>query len=157
MPAATPQILQGTASKVSGAMSPILIRKRYHQRFPKTVRFGTLLKLAFPKGPNPPNDWSAVWKVYGFQDRPYFHPDEAGCGRLTARRIHGHSCSNQARREKARKAVRQATAPVERNTSGSESFGRFDQPGTKGRKEARDVCGCESEDWEGNKIAVGKV
>src|ERR1700719_742083 len=78
-------------------------------------------------------------------------------GRLAARRIHGHSGSNQARREKARKAIRQATAPIERNTSGSESFGRFDQPGTKGRKEARLICSCESEDFEGNKSAVGKV
>jgi len=54
-------------------------------------------------------------------------------------------------------AVRQATAPIERDTSGSESVGRFDQPGTKGRKEAGDVCGCESEDFEGNKSAMGKV
>jgi hypothetical protein len=67
------------------------------------------------------------------------------------------SFSMGARREKTRKAVRQTTAPTERNTSGSESFGRFDQPGTKGRKEARFICGCESEDWEGNKSAMGKV
>src|ERR1700731_3011699 len=72
-------------------------------------------------------------------------------GRLAARRIHGHSGSNQARREKARKAVRQAAAPIERNTSGSESFGRFDEARTKKCKEARVVCCCESEDFEGNK------
>src|SRR6267378_7996084 len=57
IPAATPHVGQGTASKVSGGMSPIRIRKRYHQTFRKTVRFGTLLKLAFPNGPNPPNDY----------------------------------------------------------------------------------------------------
>ena len=49
IPAATPHVGQGTASKVSGGMSPIRIRKRYHQTFRKTVRFGTLLKLAFPQ------------------------------------------------------------------------------------------------------------
>jgi hypothetical protein len=32
---------------------------------------------------------------------------ESVCGRLAARRIHGHSGSNQARGEKTRKAVRQ--------------------------------------------------
>jgi hypothetical protein len=41
--------------------------------------------------------------------------------------------------------------------SGGESLGRFDQPRTKDRKEARDVCGCESEDFEGNKRTMGKV
>ncbi len=56
IPARTPQVGQGTASKVFGGMSPILIRKRYHRTSRKTVRFGTLLKLAFPNGPNPPND-----------------------------------------------------------------------------------------------------
>src|SRR6266446_7641161 len=89
--------------------------------------------------------------------RPYLQPSESGCGRLTARRMHAHSGSNQARREKARKAVRQGPAPIERNTSGSKSVGRFDHPGTKGRKETCDVCGCESEDFEGNESAVGKV
>jgi len=38
-------------------------------------------------------------------------------GRLAARRIHGHSGSNQARREKARKAVRQAAAPIALSSS----------------------------------------
>src|SRR6266850_5123264 len=82
---------------------------------------------------------------------------ESVCGRLAARRIHEDSGSNQARREKARKAVRQGTAPIEWNTSGSKSFGRFDQPRTRGRKEVGDVCGCESADFEGNKSAMGKV
>src|ERR1700686_830375 len=82
---------------------------------------------------------------------------ESVCGRLAARRIHGHSGSNQARREKARKAVRQATAPIERNTSGCKSFGRFDEPRTKGREEACSVCRCESEDFESYQEAVGNV
>src|ERR1700687_4725340 len=91
------------------------------------------------------------------QTLPLAEEDIRLYGRLSARRIHAHSGSNQARREKARKAVTQATAPIERNTSGSESIGRFDQSGTKGSKEAGDVCGCTSEDFESNKSAVGKV
>src|ERR1700674_778805 len=82
---------------------------------------------------------------------------ESVCGRLAARRIHENSGSNQARREKARKAVRQATAPIERNTSGSQSIGHFDPPGIQDRKEACDVCRRQSEDFEGNESAMGKV
>src|SRR5712664_1639038 len=48
IPAVAPHVGQGTASKVIGAMSPILIGKRYHERVRKTVCFGTLLKLALP-------------------------------------------------------------------------------------------------------------
>jgi hypothetical protein len=44
-----------------------------------------------------------------------------------------------------------------RAASGCKSFGRFDQPGTEGRKEAGDVCRCESEDFKGDESAVGKV
>lgn len=39
----------------------------------------------------------------------------------------------------------------------AKAFGRFDQQGTQSCKEARDVCCCESEDWEGCQEAVGKV
>src|ERR1700674_3085494 len=97
------------------------------------------------------------WGWRESNSQPYFQPSESVYGRLAARRIHENSGSNQARREKARKAIRQATAPIEWNTSGSKSFGRFDQPRTKHRKEAGDVCGCESEDFEGNKSAMGEV
>src|SRR5260370_14982755 len=71
-------------------------------------------------------------------------------------RIHGHSGSNQARREKTRKAIRQATAPIERGTSGCKSSGRFDQPRNQASKEARVVRRWESENCPGSEKAMGK-
>src|SRR6266852_9600672 len=71
-------------------------------------------------------------------------------------RIHGHSGSNQARREKTRKAVTQDTAPIERSTSRCKGVGRFNEARTKERKEARPVCRWESEDCESGEKAVGE-
>ncbi len=48
-------------------------------------------------------------------------------------------------------------AAIKREEKKLESFGRFDQPETKHRKETSDVCGHKGEDFEGNNGAVGKV
>src|SRR6266849_3836847 len=71
-------------------------------------------------------------------------------------RIHGHSGSNQARREKTRKAARQVTAPIERNTCGCKGVGRFNEARTNARKDARPVRRRESEDCEGGEKALGE-
>src|SRR6266852_4843183 len=72
------------------------------------------------------------------------------------RRIHGHFGRNQARREKTRKTVEQATAPIERRTSRCKSLGRFNEQRNSRRKEARPVCRWESEDCESGEKAVGE-
>ena len=70
--------------------------------------------------------------------------------------IHGHSGSNQARRKETRNAVRQDTAPVESSPSGCKSSGRFDEPRTNTRKEARVVRRWESENCPGGEKAMGE-
>jgi len=65
--------------------------------------------------------------------------------------------SNQAREErKLEKQLHKLQHHLKRNTSRSESFGDS-TAGAKDRKETGDVCGCESEDFKGNKRAMGKV
>src|SRR5580693_3911676 len=72
------------------------------------------------------------------------------------RRIHGHSCSDQARRKKTRKAVRQTESPSKRCTSGCKSIGRLCGARSCRREEAR-VVGCgKSGDCDGGEEAVGE-
>src|SRR6266851_5526375 len=71
-------------------------------------------------------------------------------------RIHGHSGSNQARREKTRKAVTQDTATIERSTSGCKGVGGLNEARTKECKEARPVCRWQSKDCQGSEETLGK-
>src|SRR5580704_3572181 len=73
------------------------------------------------------------------------------------RRIHEHSCSDQARKKKARKAIRQAESSIERCTSGCQSIGRLCGARSRRREEARSVRFWQSGDSEGGKEKMAKV
>jgi hypothetical protein len=71
--------------------------------------------------------------------------------------FHGHIGGNQARREKRKEAVGQATARVDWLAVGSKSFGALCGARSNRREKARHVCGRESEDWESCQEEVGEV
>jgi hypothetical protein len=56
---------------------------------------------------------------------------------------------------KLEKQLSKLQHPIEWSTKGRKSFGRFDEPRTKGRKEARVVRCRESEDSEGSEKEMG--
>ncbi len=66
------------------------------------------------------------------------------------------SCSNQARREKARKGVRQATSQIGRSPSRGKSLGPFRRARGYRHKEAGFVRCWLSSDCEGGEKAVGE-
>jgi hypothetical protein len=58
--------------------------------------------------------------------------------------VHGHSCSNQARRTKARKTVRQARAPIKRTAIRRKSFGTLEREGVGVKKRVLSAASTES-------------
>src|SRR6266478_8514404 len=90
------------SSRASGRVS--LLSLIWIFKAPKFKQYTNVSDIETVKGQAGASD---IRPTFGREDR------EADCsklyGRLAARRIHAHSGSNQARREKARKAVRQAT------------------------------------------------
>jgi len=78
-------------------------------------------------------------------------------GRLAARTIHGYLGGIEAGRSEVEEAGGGGSATVEDCARSDEALRWQDDWQTDWRKETGNVCGCESEDFEGNKSAVGKV
>ena len=88
---------------------------------------------------------------------PSYLPRAVRLVRIPRRGSHEHTGGNQARTEKGKKEVGQATASVEWLGGGSKSFGRFNEPRNKERGEAR-LVGCwQSGDCPGGEEAVGET
>jgi hypothetical protein len=73
------------------------------------------------------------------------------------RRIHGLTSGNQALRAKARKRVSQIARQTGRRPCGSKSTWRYDCSSGNGSQEANNVRERQGEDFESNKVAVGKI